>query len=127
MPIPTWPAEYPASLGYTFGITATQTGISLESFEQSDTTDVYEQKDAFGQVIEVVLHNPRSDITMHGQTNAALGSMLGQKITVTGMVSSQIAVGGSVICRTVAFTQGRAANQSARIVAVYYPLIPAGP
>jgi hypothetical protein len=124
MAIPTYPVLYPSTLGYTFGIPQTEAGITMESYEQTDTTDIYEQKDAFGQVLEVVLHNPRSDITFHGQTTAAMTSMLGQKITIANMIASQIATGGTTICRTVAFTHGRAVNQTVRITAVYYPLIP---
>ena len=120
---PTYPAAYPSTLGYTFGIPTKETGFTLETYEQTDTTDLYEQKSEFGEVIEVVLHNARSEITMNGQTNAALTSMLGQKITVANLIATQVASGGVTICRTVHFTLGRAVNRAARIAAVYYPLI----
>jgi hypothetical protein len=126
MALPTYPVTYPSTLGFTFGIPQTETGITMESYEQTDTTDLYEQKDAFGQVIEVVLHNARSEITFAGQTTAAMTGILGLKITIANMVASQVATGGSTICRTVHFTHGRAVNQTVRVTAVYYPMI-AGP
>jgi hypothetical protein len=123
MALPTYPVLYPSTLGYTFGIPQSETGVTMESYEQTDTTDLYEQKDAFGQVIEVVLHNARSEITFAGQTTAAMTGILGLKITIANMVASQVATGGSTICRTVHFTHGRAVNQTVRVTAVYYPLI----
>jgi hypothetical protein len=123
MPPPTYPVQYPSTLGYTFGIPQKETGITLETYEQTDTTDLYEQKNEFGEVVEVVLHNARSEITMNGQTTAAMTSMLGLKITIANMVATQVATGGSTICRTVHFTHGRAVNETVRVAAVYYPLI----
>jgi predicted nucleic acid-binding protein len=96
----------------------------MESYEQTDSVDRYEQKDAFGQVIEIVLHNARSEIVFAGQTTAAITAMLGNKITVANMISNQVATGGSTVCHQVHFTHGRAVNQTARISATYYPLIP---
>ena len=124
MAIPTFPALFPTTLGYSFGIPTKETGFTLETYEQTDTTDEYQQKDENGQVIELVLHNPRSEIVMHGQTTAALAAMLGTKITVANLMSTQVASGGTTICRTVAFTRGRAVNMAARITATYWPLIP---
>ena len=124
MAIPTYPATYPSTLGYTFGVPQSETGLSMETYEQTDTVDRYEQKDSFGQVVEVVLHNPRSEIVFSGQTTSAIVAMLGTKITVANMISNQVAVGGSTVCHQVHFTHGRAVNQTARVSATYYPLIP---
>jgi DeoR/GlpR family transcriptional regulator of sugar metabolism len=123
MPLPTYPAAYPSTLGFTFGVPQAETGLSMESYEQTDTVDRYEQKDAFGQIIEVVLHNPRSEIVFSGQTTAAIASMLGQKITVSNIITNQVPTGGSTVCHQVHFTHGRAVNQTARVSATYYPLI----
>jgi hypothetical protein len=124
MPIPTYPAPYPSTLGFTYGVIQTETGMSMESYEQTDAVDRYEQKDGFGQVIEVVLHNARSEIVFSGQTTAAITAMLGNKITVANMISNQVATGGITVCHQVHFTHGRGVNQTARISATYYPLIP---
>jgi hypothetical protein len=124
MAIPTYPASYPSTLGYTFGIPQTETGLSMETYEQTDTVDRYEQKDAFGQVVEVVLHNARSEITFSGQTTSTFTAILGNKITIANMVANQVATGGITVCHQVHFAHGRGVNQTARVTATYYPLIP---
>ncbi len=54
MPAPTtYVVKFPAVSTYTFGSTD-ETGISVESYEQNDQTDTFEQKNGVGEVIEVV-------------------------------------------------------------------------
>jgi hypothetical protein len=122
--------EFPSTLGYTFGVPTPETGISAETFEQNDTVDVYEQKDNQGEVVEVVTFNPRSEITISGESTAALAAILGLKMTVANLVTTQVGPAapavGMTICRGVQYSKNRARNQTVRITATYYPLI-AGP
>ncbi len=111
MPAPTtYVVKFPAVSTYTFGSTD-ETGISVESYEQNDQTDTFEQKNGVGEVIEVVTHNPRGEVTL----------------TVTNLVKEQYGVGalGIFICKGVAHSKGRAKNMSVRITGTYYPLVAA--
>jgi hypothetical protein len=119
--------EYPSTLGYTFGIPTPETGISVDTLEQNDTVDSFEQKDNQGEVVEVVTFNPRSEITISGESTAALVAILGLKLTVANLVTTQVGpvapATGTTICKGVQYSKGRARNQTVRITATYYPLI----
>lgn len=119
---------YPSTLGYVWGITTTQTGMSMSDYRQSDTTDKFEQKDGQGEVIAVVSYNPRSEITMTGETFAAFaGSVVaGKEIFTANLILPESATAGLVFCQTVEYTASREAMQKATITATMYPLIPAG-
>jgi hypothetical protein len=119
--------EYPSTLGYTFGIPTPETGISCESIEQNDTVDSFEQKDDQGEVVELVTFNPRSEITISGESTAALTQILGKVLTVANLVTTQVGTGGTTICKGVQYSKGRARNQTVRITATYYPLIASTP
>jgi hypothetical protein len=121
--MPTTVNEYPSTLGYTFGIPTPETGISCESIEQNDQVDTYEQKDDQGEVVEVVTFNPRSEITISGESTAALTAVVGKILTFANLVTTQVGTGGTTICKGVQYSKGRARNQSVRLTGTYYPLI----
>lgn len=118
---------YPNNLGYIWGITATQTGMSMSDYRQTDTTDKFEQKNGAGEVVAVVSYNPRSEITMTGETFAGFGGSVqaGKEIFTSNIILPPAAVAGLIFCQTVEYTQAREAMQKATITATMYPLIPA--
>ena len=118
--------KFPAASTYTFGSTD-ETGLSVESYEQNDAADTFEQKNGVGEVIEVVTHNPHGEITLTGEMTAALTQVLGKTMTLTNLVVDQYGVGvaGIFIVKGVAHSKGRAKNMSARITGTYYPLVTA--
>jgi hypothetical protein len=118
--------HFPANSTYTFGSTA-ETGIATETYEQNDQVDHYEQKNEVGEVIEVVTYNPRGEITLHGQMNAAATQILGKQFTPANLVLVQYGgtATGIAVCRAVMQSKGRAKNMDIRITATYYPLVTA--
>ncbi len=126
--MPTTLHFYPAASTYTFAIPSPETGISCESIEQNDTTDVFEQKNEQGETVEVVTFNARSEITVSGESTAALTAILGKTFSFINLVLTQFptAVSGAVtIVRSVQYTQTRGVNQRVRISATFYPLVTA--
>ena len=122
--MPTTPVNmYPPGLGFTWGISATETGMSLSSFRQNDTTDVFEQKDGQGNTIAVVSYNPRSEITMEGEVLAGLTVVAGQEITIANIILPTGATVGLVLCKSLEYQDSREAMRKATITATMYPLI----
>jgi len=115
---------FPAASTFIFGTTA-QVGMAVESFEQNDMCDIYEQKDNVGEVIEVVTYNPRSECTLSGEFTAALTSILGKALTVANLINVQVPTGGISIVKSVNTSFGRAKNASTKIASTYYPLVTA--
>jgi hypothetical protein len=120
--------KYPAAATYTFGIPTFETAFTADTIEQNDIVDVYEQKNEFGEIVEVVTYNPRGEITISGETTAALTAILGKTYLFANLVTTQFpnAVSGAqTIVRAVQYTQQRGVNQRGRITATYYPLVTA--
>jgi hypothetical protein len=115
---------FPSSSTYTFGSTS-ETGISVETYEQNDQVDVYEQKNNVGEVIEAVTYNPRGEITCTGETTAALAQILGKSYTFTNLVTTQYTVSGTgiSIIRGVQYSRNRGRNMTVRLTATYFPLL----
>jgi hypothetical protein len=114
--------KFPAASTFTFGTTA-QVGFAVESFEQNDTCDIYEQKNEVGEVIEVVTYNPRSECTLSGEFSAALTAILGKSLTIANLINVQVPTGGISIVKSVNTSFGRAKNASAKVASTYYPLV----
>jgi len=116
--------QFPAAATYVFGSTS-ETGIAVESYEQHDQVDHYEQKNNVGEVVEVITFNPRSELTISGETTSALAQILGKSMTVANLVATQYGgtLSGITICKGVQLTKNRARNLQARITATYYPLV----
>jgi len=117
---------YPSTLGYSWGITATETGMSLATYRQNDTTDIFEQKNGQGETVAVVSYNPRSEITMEGEVLAGLTVIAGHEITITNIILGGGATAGLVLCRSLEYNDAREAMRRATITATMYPLIPPG-
>ena len=127
MPAPaSTPNKFPAASPYTFGST-NETGIAVDTYEQNDQVDTFEQKDNVGQVIEVITHNMRSEITVSGEITQTMASICGQIWTPTNLILQQY--GGSstgiMIVKGVAYSKGRAKNMSVRVTGTFYPLVTA--
>jgi hypothetical protein len=123
----TTPNKFPAASPFTFGST-NETGIAVDTYEQNDTCDKFEQKNEVGNVIEVVTHNMRSEITCSGEIMATMAPIVGQQWTPTNLILQQYGTPpptGIAICSSVANSKGRAKNMSVRITATYYPLVTA--
>ena len=124
----TYVTKFPAATGYIFGSTD-ETGISVDTYEQRDQTDHYEQKNGQGEVIEVVTHNPRSEITCSGEVNGALiTATVGQSFTFTNLYLKYYGTTppvGLAILREIQTSKGRAKNQQIRMTATFYPLVTA--
>jgi hypothetical protein len=116
---------YPSTLGYVWGIPTTEVGITMESYEQNDQVSIFEQRNHVNTVVEAITHDPRSEITLLGQTTAALSQILGLPVSVANLVITQMGVAGLVMCTGVQYTNRRDANQSVRITCRHYPLIAA--
>src|SRR4029077_6845901 len=120
--------KFPAATGYIFGSTD-ETGISVDTYEQRDQVDHYEQKNGQGEVIEVVTHNPRSEITCLGEVNGALiTAVVGQSFTFTNLYLKYYGATppvGLAILREIQTSKGRAKNQQIRMTATFYPLVTA--
>ncbi len=119
---------FPAASTYIFGSTD-ETGMSTESYDQNDTCDSYEQKNGQGEVIELVTHNPRSEITLLGEVNGAITAKVGTSFTFTNFVSTYYVtpptLAGISIIKGMNSSKGRAKNQQVRITATFYPLLAA--
>jgi hypothetical protein len=118
--------KFPAATTYIFGSTD-ETGISVESYEQNDTCDKYEQKNGQGEVIELVTHNPRSEITCLGEiTSGTITAVVGKSFTFANLFltyyGTPTPTGLSVI-NAIQTSKGRAKNQQIRVSATYYPLL----
>jgi hypothetical protein len=127
MPAPTTtPNKFPAASPFTFGST-NETGIAVDTYEQNDQVDEFQQKDNVGNVIEVITHNLRSEITCSGEIMATMASIIGQQWTPTNLILQQYGgtSTGIAICKGVAYSKGRAKNMSVRITATFYPLVTA--
>src|ERR1700745_1503571 len=119
---------YPSTLGYSWGITATETGMSLATYRQNDTTDIFEQKDGQGETVSVVSYNPRSEITMEGEVLAGLTVVAGKEITIANIILPTGATVGLVLCKSLEYQDSREAMRKATITATMYSLItPTGP
>jgi hypothetical protein len=120
--------KFPAATGYIFGSTD-ETGISVESYEQNDTVDKYEQKNGQGEIIELVTHNPRGEITCLGEVNGAtITAVVGQSFTFTNLYLKYYGATppvGLAIINAIQTSKGRAKNQQIRITATFYPLLSA--
>jgi len=124
----TYVTKFPAATGYIFGSTD-ETGISVDTYEQRDQIDHYEQKNGQGEVIEVVTHNPRSEITCLGEVNGAtITAVVGQSFTFTNhylKYYGAVPPTGLAILREIQTSKGRAKNQQIRMTATFYPLVSA--
>jgi hypothetical protein len=118
--------KFPAATTYIFGSTD-ETGISTESYEQNDTCDSFEQKNGQGEVIELITHNPRSEITLLGEMNGAITAKIGQTFTFANFVPTYYPTGtvGISVIKGIQSSKGRAKNQQIRITATFYPLLTA--
>jgi hypothetical protein len=126
--MPTTVNKYPAAASYVFGIPTLETAFTADVIEQNNTTDKFEQKNEFGEIVEVVTFNPRSEITIEGETTAALTAILGKTYTFANLVTTQFpeAVAGAVtIISAIQYTQRRGVNQRARATGTFYPLVTA--
>ena len=118
---------FPSTLGFIWGIPTAETGISVESVRQNNTTQVFEQKDNQGQDIAVVTYNAKAEITIAGEVIGSFAAQVGKSIVVANLIALGGVAAGLVICRAIEFTQAREAMQKVSITATMYPLIPAGP
>lgn len=119
--------KFPAASPYIFGST-NETGIAVDTYEQNDTCDKFEQKNEIGNVIEAVTHNMRSEITLTGEISATMAPIVGQIWTPANLILQQYGTPpptGVAIVSSVVNSKGRAKNMSVRIVATYYPLLTA--
>ena len=124
---PTTYNKYPSTSPFIFGSTD-ETGIAVDTYEQNDTTDKFEQKNSVGNVIEVIHHNMRSEITVSGEIMATMPSIVGQVWTPANLILQQYGGGtatGIMTVTSVANSKGRAKNMSVRITGTYYPLVTA--
>ena len=119
--------KFPSTSPFIFGSTD-ETGIAVDSYEQNDTTDNFEQKNSVGNIIEVITHNLRSEITVSGEIMSTMASIVGQVWTPANLILQQYGGGaatGVMIVKSVANSKGRGKNMSVRISGTYYPLVTA--
>jgi hypothetical protein len=118
--------KFPAASPFSFGST-NETGIAVDTYEQHDQVDEFQQKDNIGNIIEVITHNMRSDITCSGEIQSTMAPIVGTVWTPTNLITQQYGptppVAAIVLVKGVAYSKGRAKNMSVRITATYYPLV----
>jgi hypothetical protein len=117
--------KYPASTLFVFGST-NETGMAVETYEQNDQVDEFQQKNEVGEVIEMVTYNPRGEQTVNGEITSAVGQILGKVIVFNNWIPIQFGGGpatGISVVRGVNNSKGRAKNMSARLTAGYWPLL----
>lgn len=118
--------KFPAASPYTFGSTD-ETGIAVDTYDQTDTCDKFEQKNAVGNIIEVIEHNMRSEITVSGEISASMPPIVGTVWTPANLITQQYGatppVGAIMVVNSVAYSKGRAKNMSVRITGTYYPYV----
>jgi hypothetical protein len=115
---------FPAASPFTFGSTD-ETGIAVDSYDQNDQVDEFQQRNAVGNIIEIITHNPRSDLTVSGEISTTMSPILGTVWTPTNLILQQYGgtATGIVIVKGMAYSKGRAKNMSMRISATYYPFV----
>lgn len=116
---------YPPNLGYSWGITETETGMSMSSYRQNDTSDKFEQKNGQGEVVAIVGYNQRSEITMEGEIFTAFNIKAGTAIVIANIILPPAGVAGLVFCHSVEYQDSREAMRKVTVSATMYPLIPA--
>lgn len=117
--------KFPATSPFTWGSTD-ETGIAVDTYDQNDQTDEFQQKNSVGNIIEAVTYNPRSDITVSGEIMSTMAPILGTTWTITNLIMQQYGTPttpGIVIVKGIAYSKGRAKNMSVRISATYYPFV----
>lgn len=115
--------QFPASSPFTFGST-NETGIMVDTYDQNDQVDEFQQKNSVGNIIEVITHNPRSDLTISGEIQSTMAPILGTVWTPANLILQQYgATTGIAIVKSMAYSKGRAKNMSVRISATFYPFV----
>jgi len=69
---------FPATLGFVWGVPTAETGISVESVRQNNTTQVFEQKNNQGEDVAVVTYNPKAEITVAGEVIGSFTAQVGK-------------------------------------------------
>jgi hypothetical protein len=125
-PPQTVPNKFPAASPYTFGST-NETGIAVDTYEQHDQVDTFEQKDNVGNVIEVITHNMRSEVTLSGEITSTMAPIVGTTWNPTNLIMQQYGptppAAAIMIVKGVAYSKGRAKNMSVRVTGTFYPLV----
>jgi len=120
------PNKFPAASPYTFGST-NETGIAVDTYEQNDQVDTFEQKDNVGNVIEVITHNMRSEITVSGEITSTMAPIVGTVWTPANLITQQYGptppASAIMVVKSMTYSKGRAKNMSVRITGTYYPLV----
>ena len=80
--------QFPAASPFTFGST-NETGIAVDTYDQTDTCDKFEQKNNVGNTIEVIEHNMRSEITVSGEIMSTMPPIVGTVWTPVNLITQQ--------------------------------------
>jgi len=115
--------KFPSTSPFTFGSTD-ETGIAVDTYDQNDQIDEFQQKNSVGNIIEIITHNPRSDLTISGEIMSTMAPILGTVWTPANLITQQYgATTGIAIVKGMAYSKGRAKNMSVRISATFYPFV----
>jgi hypothetical protein len=113
------------STGTIFGCTA-ETGILIESFAISTSTDKQEVKNENGEVKLIAFYNPKASISVSGVVAGTLGVAAASVATALTLANVEAVGGvsaGLVIVESVGITKKPDGFKSISISAVRYPLI----
>ncbi len=121
--MPSTVVPYPAALGTVFGMPTPETGVLVESYEENVECDVYEQKNGTNETVQVVTYNPRSTLTIGGETTAGFVGTVGQPFDAANLSNLGGVSTGLVLVKTIKLNKTRTANQKVTMTAVRFPLV----
>jgi len=113
------------STGTVFGATA-ETGILIDAFSISTSSDKQEVKNENGEVKLVAYYNPKSAISVSGTvagTTGVVAASVGVALTLANVEAVGGVSAGLVIVDSVAITKKPDGFKSISISAMRYPLI----
>jgi hypothetical protein len=115
------------STGTSFGCTA-ETGILIDSFSISTTSDKQEVKNENGEVKLIAYYNPKSAISVSGTvagTTGVVAAATGVSLTLANLEAVGGVSAGLVIVDSVAVNKTLAGFKTISISATRYPLVTA--
>lgn len=111
--------------GFNFGITATETGINVESVSHKASSKKIEVVNKDGETTGIVYHDPKVEISLSGETTATIATAVGAVLTVANLLSLGGVTSGAVLLDEISVEEGREALRKVSLTATRYPQVTA--
>ncbi len=111
--------------GFDMGLSADETGLNMESFEQKTAKKEIEVPNRVGNTRGVALYDIHLEVTWSGETVADPTDEIGDIITLLNLVALGGVESGAVILYELTLTLGREAMRKLSGMAKQFPGIPA--